>query len=449
MMFSDLRDFIGRLDEQGELIRVKERLSTRHEIPAAMKFIDEKWRSAALFEEIQGYDIPVIGNLLGDRKRLEMALLAEDDLTSHYLNRINHPIKPVIVDDGPAKEVILGGSIDILQTMPVLTHHEKDAGPYLTAAVTMAKDPDTGVRGMGIHRIQVKGPNRLGIFLASPPLSHFFERFEERGKPMEVAIAVGMDPITFFSSVIWAPKGIDKFDLAGGLKGEAIELVKCESVDLEVPARADFVLEGRVLPHKREKEGPFGESTGVYLAYDNPIAEIDIITHRKNPIYHALMPFTGEESVLMGVSWEAENLRAIQRQFPQVVKTHINPLDFGQIIVQIEKKSDEDPKHVIDFVLELNRHNKSAVIIDTDVDIYNPKEVAWALSNRFQPDRDVIIRRDLPGSVIDPSADERHYTSKIGFDATRPLGEKEKFEKVRIPENVWARVRKILEGYTR
>lgn len=446
-MFSDLRDFIGLLEEEGELIRVKERLSTCHEIPAAMKFIDQKWGSAAFFEDIQGYDIPVIGNLLGNRKRLEMALSAENDLTNHYLNRTNHPIKPVILDNGPVKEVILGESSDILKSMPVLTHHEKDAGPYLTAAVTMAKDPDTGVRGMGIHRIQIKGPNQVGILLASPPLSHFFKRFEQRGKPMEVAIAIGMDPITFFSSVIWAPKGVDKFDLAGGLKGEAIELVKCESVDLEVPARADFVLEGRILPHKREKEGPFGESTGVYLTYENPIAEIDIITHRKNPIYHALMPFTREESVLMGVSWEAENLRAIQRKFPQVVKAHISPLDFGKIIVQIDKKSDEDPKQVIDYVLELNPRNKSAVIIDTDVDIYNPKEVAWALSNRFQPDRDVIIRRDLPGSVIDPSANERHYTSKIGFDATRPLGKKEKFEKVRIPENVWSRVRKILEGY--
>ena len=447
MMFSDLRDFIGHLEEEGELIRVKERLSTCHEIPAAMKFIDQRWGSAAFFEDIQGYDIPVIGNLLGNRKRLEMALSAENDLTNHYLNRTNHPIKPVILDNGPVKEVILGESFDILKSMPVLTHHEKDAGPYLTAAVTMAKDPDTGVRGMGIHRIQIKGPNQVGILLASPPLSHFFKRFEERGKPMEVAIAIGMDPITFFSSVIWAPKGVGKFDLAGGLKGEAIELVKCESVDLEVPARADFVLEGRILPHKREKEGPFGESTGVYLTYENPIAEIDIITHRKNPIYHALMPFTGEESVLMGVSWEAENLRAIQRKFPQVVKAHISPFDFGKIIVQIDKKSDEDPKQVIDYVLELNPQNKSAVIIDTDVDIYNPKEVAWALSNRFQPDRDVIIRRDLPGSVIDPSANERHYTSKIGFDATRPMGKKEKFEKVRVPENVWSRVRKILEGY--
>ena len=298
-MFSDLNGFIRHLEDHGELVRVKERLSPLHEIPAAIRFIDQKWRSAALFEEVQGYDVPVIGNLLGNRKRLEMALSAGDDLITQYLNRTNRPIKPVIRKEGPVKEVVLTGHIDILKSMPVLTHHEKDAGPYLTSAVTIAKDPDTGVRGMGIHRIQVKGKNRVGILLASPPLSHFFKRFEERGKPMEVAIVVGMDPITFFSSVIWAPKGIDKFDLAGGLKGEAIELVSCESVDLEVPARAEFVLEGKVLPNKREKEGPFGESTGVYLTYDNPVAEIDVITHRQTPIYHALMPFTNEESVLM------------------------------------------------------------------------------------------------------------------------------------------------------
>ncbi|MEE9611694.1 MAG: UbiD family decarboxylase, partial [Desulfatiglandales bacterium] len=302
-------------------------------------------------------------------------------------------------------------------------------------------------RSMGIHRIQIKGKNKLGILLASPPLSHFFTRSEEKGKPMEVAIVVGMDPITFFSSVIWAPGGIDKFELAGGLKGEAIELIRCESVDLEVPAQAEFVLEGKVLPHHREQEGPFGESSGVYLAYDNPVIDIEVITHRKNPIYQGLMPFTKEESVLMGVSWEAEHLKSIQQVFPQVEKAHINPMDFGQIIVQINKKSEEDPKQVIDYVLDLNPYTKSAVIIDTDVDLYNPKEVAWALSSRFQPDKDIVIKREVPGSVIDPSASEKSLTSKIGFDATRPSGRKEKFEKIALPEEVWSKISKILGGY--
>lgn len=445
-MFNDLRDFITHLEGSGELIRVKEELSTRYEIPAAMKYVDQHQGSAVLFDEVEGYDMAVIGNLLGSRKRLEIALGIdgrERDLTTHYLDRTSNPIEPVLAKEGPVKDVVLNANIDILKTMPVLTHHEKDVGPYLTSAVTISRDPETGVRGMGIHRIQVKGKNRLGILLASPPLSHFFTRSEEKGMPMEVAIVVGMDPITFFSSVIWAPKGIDKFDLAGGLRGEAIELVRCESVDLEVPARAEFVLEGKVLPHSREREGPFGESTGVYLSYDNPIIEIDRITHRKKPIYHGLMPVTTEESVLIGVSWEAENLKAIQKVFPQVKKAHINPLDFGQILVQIDKKSEEDPKRVIDYVLDLNPYTKSTVILDTDVDLYNPREVAWALSSRFQPDKDIVIKKGVPGSVIDPSASEEFLTSKIGFDATKPLGEKEKFEKIGLPEEVWSKISKI------
>ena len=227
-MFNDLRDFITHLEGNGELIRVREELSTRYEIPAAMKYVDQCQGKAVLLDEVEGYDMAVIGNLLGSRKRLEIALGidgTERDLTTHYLDRTGNPIEPVLAEEGPVKDVVLKTNIDILKTMPVLTHHEKDVGPYLTSAVTISRDPETGVRGMGIHRIQVKGKNRLGILLASPPLSHFFIRSEEKGVPMEVAIVVGMDPITFFSSVIWAPKGIDKFDLAGGLRGEAIELV--------------------------------------------------------------------------------------------------------------------------------------------------------------------------------------------------------------------------------
>lgn len=446
-MFHDLRDFSKHLEENGELIRVKESLSTRWEIPCAMKYVDQHRGSAVLFDNVEGYGIPVIGNLLGNRRRLEMALGVEGDITTHYLDRTNEPIQPVIVEEGPVKEVVIDRDIDILKTMPVLTHHEKDAGPYFTSAVTIAKDPDTGVRGMGIHRIQVKGGNRLGILLASPPLAHFFTRSDEKGKPLEIAIVVGMDPITFFSSVIWAPTGIDKFDLAGALKGEAIELVRCESVDLEVPAGAEFVLEGRVLPQSREKEGPFGESTGVYLSYDNPIVEIDVITHRKAPIYQGLMPFTREECVLMGASWEAENLRAIQKVFPQVKSAHINPNDVWQIIVQIDKQSEEDPKRIVEYVHGLNPYTKSAVIVDTDVDLHNPREISWALSSRFQPHRDVIITEGVPGSVIDPSAGEGSVTSKIGYDATKPLGQEEKFEKIGLPDGAWSKVSKILGGY--
>ena len=168
-------------------------------------------------------------------------------------------------------------------------------------------------------------------------------------------------------------------------------MVKCETVDLEVPAEAEFVLEGKVLPHIREHEGRFGESTGVYLSYENPVVEIDAITHRKAPIYQALMPFTMEGHVLMGISFEAESLKAIQKVFPQVVRAHSSALEFGQLIVQIDKKSEDDPKKIIDYTLDLAPYTKSVVVVDQDVDINDPRDVAWAMSNRFQPDRDIVF----------------------------------------------------------
>jgi 2,5-furandicarboxylate decarboxylase 1 len=447
MSFESLRDFITFLENHGDLIRIKEELSTRHEIPAAMRYMDQRRGDAIMFDNVKGYDVPIIGNLLGRRNRLRVALAAKGDLTAHYLKKTKNPVKTILAEGGPIKEHVLKGHIDILETMPVLVHHEKDASPYFTCAVTIAKDPDTGVPGMGIHRIQVKGKNRVGILLFSPPLSHFFKRYEERGEPMEIAVVVGMDPITFFSSVIWAPKGINKFELAGALKGSPVKMVKCETVDLEVPAEAEFVLEGKVLPHIREPEGPFGESTGVYLSYDNPVAEIDVITHREKPIYQALMPLTMEGHVLVGISWEAENLKAIQKKFPQVIRAHISPLEFGQLIVQIDKQSEEDPKRVIDYTLALNPYTKSVVIVDADIDLYDPKEVAWAISNRFQPDRDLVIKEGVPGSVIDPSAAKDFKTSKIGYDATKPLGKDEKFEKISIPADIRSKIKGIVDGY--
>jgi 2,5-furandicarboxylate decarboxylase 1 len=448
MKYENLREFVHELEKAGELIRIQEELSPKHEIPAAIKYLDQNRAIGVLFEKVLGYDLPVVGNLLGSRERIRMALGSDGNLTQHYLSHINNPIKPVMVQDAPVKEMLLKEEIDILKVMPVLTHHEKDAGPYLTSAVLIAKDPDTGVRGMGIHRVQVKGKNRLGILLYSPPLSHFFTRYEERDKAMEVAIVVGMDPITFFSSVIWAPRDVDKFELAGGLKREGIKLVKCESVDLEVPAEGEFVLEGRVLPHVREQEGPLGEETGVYATFDNPIAEIEVISHRKGPIYQALMPFTMEGTCLMGVSWEAENLKELQAVFPQVERAYISPYDFGQLIIQMRKKSEEDPKKIMAHALDMNPYTKSVITVDTDVDIYNPKEVAWALSNRFQPDSDILIKKDVKGSVIDPSAGDGYITSKIGFDATRPLSaDMEKFEKIRVPEDVRVKIESIMKKY--
>jgi 2,5-furandicarboxylate decarboxylase 1 len=456
-MAEDLRGFLEELQAAQQILEIKEELSTTYEIPAAIKEIDKRLGKAVYFSHVQGYPIPIIANLLGQKKRLALALgINEEILVEEYLRRRNNPIKPTLIPNGPIKDVIVHKDINISKTIPVLTHHQKDVSPYFTSAVTMAKDPETGIRGMGLHRIQIKDNNTIGIFLATPPLSHFLKKAEERNQPLDIAIAVGMDPLTYFASVIWAPEGIDKFDIAGGLKGSPVKLVKAESVDLEIPAEAEFVLEGQIIPHQRDKEGPFGESTGYYFSFHNPVGKIKLISHRKNPIYHALMPFSTEESVLLDLSWELDNLKNIQSNFPNVVKMHLKSL--GELmIIQIAKKSEEDASKLFQALFPTNPFVKLAIAVDPDVDIYDLQEVAWAVATRFRPDRDLTLMQDMPGMMIDPSTggEERTEdlallitkTAKMGIDATKPLTETDRYEKIDVPGEVKERIANLIKKY--
>jgi 2,5-furandicarboxylate decarboxylase 1 len=453
-MSGDLRTFVQRLEESGELVRVSEELSTQHEIAAAIKYVAQREGKAVLFERAKDYDVPIVANLLGSRERVAMAFdVKEHDLDETYLARAQNRIKPVVVTSAPVQEVMIESEIDIRRTLPVLTHHEKDAGPYMTSAITIAKDPETGVRGMGLHRIQVKDKDTIGIFLATPPLSHFLAKAEQQGKPLQIAVASGVAPLTFCAAIFFAPQGVDKFEIAGGFAQAPIELVRCRSVDIEAPADAEFILEGSIIPQQREKEGPFGESTGYYFTYDNPVAKIKAISHRANPIYHALLPFSGEERVLTSFMLGSYTLRQVQKALPQVRRMHIQLV--GEIVIaQIDKKSDDDGAKVIDYLLS-SPFAKIVVVTDGDVNISDLDEVAWAVGTRVHFDRDVTIRSDLPGLMIDPSTSGGEKTpdlsqlttrtAKIGIDATKPLSELGKFERIDVPQGVKEKIWKILE----
>ncbi len=346
MKFPDLRSFLIDLETAGELVRVSEELSPQWEIAAAITAIAQKQGKAALFEKVKGYDVPVVGNLLGSTRRLAIALdVKENDIAAAFLEARNKPVKPKVIASAPVQEVVIDSDIDILKTMPVLIHHQRDAGPYFTCAFVVAKDPETGVRGLGIHRIQVKGQDRIGILLSSPPLSDFLAKAERQDKPLEIAIVSGADPVMYFTSPQFAAEGVDKYDIAGGLAREPVELVACKSVDVEVPAHAEFVLEGYVIPHQSEREGPFGESTGYYLTYNNPVARIKVITHRSDPVYHALVPFGFEEPVLHIPGFEVDAMSWLQGILPSTRRVYCP--SFGVTYVQIEKQTEEDVSKVI------------------------------------------------------------------------------------------------------
>lgn len=454
-MFKDLTSFLKKLEKEDEIVHVNRELSSVYEIPAAVKYLTRHKGKAVFFDRVKGYPVPVAANLLGSRRRLAMALgVKEEALDRTYQEGRHKRVAPRMLSKAPVQEVVVDKAINITRVIPVLTHHYRDAGPYMTCAITMAKDPETGIRGMGIHRIQVKGPDKIAIFLASPPLSFFLAKAEKLGKPLEVAVVSGADLVTLFASCLRIPEGLDKLETAGGLGGVPIELVKCKSVDLEVPAHAQFVLEGKLAPKPRQKEGPFGESTGYYFSFDNPVATIEVISHRRSPVYHALMPFGPEEEMLLSLPGKLDTLEQIRSALPQVQNLVLRGL--GQIaIVQIDKKSDDDARKLFDLLFA-SPTPKIVIVVDTDVDISDPAEVDWALATRLRPDKGVTVRPGLPGFGIDPSASVDIVTkpvfsrvvrtAKLGIDATKPLAELARFEKVDLPPEVKQKIDKLMRG---
>jgi 2,5-furandicarboxylate decarboxylase 1 len=387
-MFQDLRSFLSHLQESGELAHVEEEISPRFEIPAVIKYAAVHKRQALLFERVKGYDVPVVGNLLGTHRRIAMAMgVAERELAETFQARLQKPTKPQMVATAPVHEVSLDRGIDILKTMPVLTHYEKDVGPYFTSAVTLAKDPQNGARSMGIHRIQVRNGDSVSIYLSSGPLRQFLSEAEGMGKLLEIAIFIGADPLTF------------------------------------------------------EKDGPFGESTGIYHTALSPVAKLKTVTHRRQPIYHALMPFAEERIILelLGLLHMERAPEMIQAKLLGVRSMKLRGALGEIVVVQISKKDDGDGPKMIDFLLAANPALKLVIVVDEDVDVDNAEEVDWALSTRVRPDKDVVIRSNLPAIDIDPCS-YAGKASKMGIDATKPLVEVDRFEKPDVPVSVKQKV---------
>lgn len=444
----DIKEFISKLDKAGDLVRIKKPVSTKYEIAAVLDLVDKSTRQAVLFERVRGHTTPVIGNLLSHRRRIALALgVPEEGLLKEYSRRMKRRVKPRVVARGPVMEVVVERNPDILKEVPALTHREGDASPYFSSAVTMARDPETGETGMGIYRIQVRGRNLVSLNFQNPPLTDFLRKAEAKGKELEVAIVLGMDPLTFIASVFPAPAGTDRFDIAGGLRGEAVELVKCRTIDVFVPARAEFVLEGRVKPGVRVQEGPFGESWGTYQRGTNPVARITAIMHRKKPTYQALLSYSGEDTQLLSMSLEAVLMDSLRAAHPGLVSIALDKSNRSNLIVSMRKKSDSEPKQVLKKVLAIPIV-KTAMIVDDDIDPNDSYSAGFATATRFQAKRGVLVIDEARSSALDPSAQARktgRVTSKLGIDATRPLAApKSKFELIRFSEKMKARARAIL-----
>jgi 2,5-furandicarboxylate decarboxylase 1 len=447
---SGIKDFIESLKENGELLTLSTPLSPKFEISTFISELGKKEAPALLFEKVSGYEFPVIGNLLGTKKRLSMALgVDQENFFENALSKLKKRIPPVLVKDRTPKTIVTKKEkIDLLKFLPILTHYAGDSGPYITSGMTSARDPEDGTIGRGLHRMEVRGKNKLGISLINPPLSEIYAQYKKENRKMEVATVIGVDPAILIALISKVPRGMDKLSVAGGLKGKPIPMVKAETTDIDIPANAEIVIEGFIDPKGKEKDGTLGESSGYYMSFSkSPMIHVTAITYRKGAYFHAIVPWGMEVDNLLCLIHGINFVPKMKKEIPSLKRIHLIPGTFGShVVMSIDTDNKGEIRKALTFALSFT-NIKKAIVVDEDIDPEDHQEVEWALATRFQGDRDLIILSDLRGQPIDPSSKEGFLTTKIGMDATRP--EKEGFEKVDVPKEVKSRLASMLKNLKR
>lgn len=425
----DLRGFLEKLKREGpeDIIFVNRKVNPRFELSAVLKRLEMENRyPAVLFNHVGDFKIPVLSNLFATRKRLALALGCEERrLNEVYREKEDHRIEPRLVKTGPVKEVIITGKDVDLTKLPIITHNEKDAGPYITAGAMVLKDPETKKRNIGIYRHMLHGPNELGVHFAETSHSNLiYEKYMKRGEPMEAAITIGMHPLFYLGVLSFVPYGVDEYTIVGGLMDEPLEIVKCETVDLEVPSMAEIVIEGTIDPKKRKEEGPYGEFTTLYGKRSlNPVVDVKAITMRRNPIYLDIFSGNIDQQLLGGTPRLSSIYKAIQVACPTVKDVFMPPSGCCRLTcyISIEKRHEGEAKNAICAAFAADPFIKYAVVVDSDVDIFNDSDIWRAIATRVIVDEDVFHIRDAKGHPLDPTAKNGFLVSKVGIDATKPL----------------------------
>lgn len=435
-----LRYTLDRLRRSNKLLECHREVDSEYELGGVLTYFRNK--QPILFHRVKNSSIKAVGGLYGDRDLVyELLGVNQSNRIYKFMEAIANPKPYKVVPIGPVKENIIRGNIDLPGMIPIPKFQERDSSRFITAGVLVVKDPETGNYFTSIRRMQVLGGNKISVLIGSPKLTNDFLKLEKKNKALEVAVVLGYDAYFLLASqVSSATYGTDKYEIDSAMRGEPLELVRAESVDILVPAYAEIVLEGRLVPGKRELEGPFGELMGYYgNVAPHPYIEVDVITHRNNPIFQVAFPCR-EEHLANGLIREVELYNCLRNQVDVV---DVNVTEGGgyrfNAFVSINKKFDGDGKSAILAALGSNKDLKQVVVVDKDVDIYDVQDIEWAITTRAQARDDFVIVPGALGSNLEPSHGLRGVTDKVGIDATKPLDDKNKrFERTIIPgyENI-------------
>ena len=448
-MGQDVRSFVEAFERAhpAEVVRIGDPVDIEYDVMALVLEYERRRRfPILLFEKVRGHEIPIVANVVASRRALAFALgVGEPDLAAEYARRINVRRTPVVMPDPPFRhQVVTGKDVDI-GALPVPVYFPGDAGRYLTAGMLVARDPDTGVETEGYHRFQLKGRDRMGVSLHSRRrMFEYQRRAEAKGQALPCAVVLGLHPLVSMGSLAYPPPDVGKFEVVGGLLGEPLQVAKCATIDLAVPAAAEIVIEGEILPGVREPEGPFGEFTGYFSRRSTEhVFVARAIAMRERPWFQSIgSGRAGDHITTLGLVREAEIRNALARAIPNVTGVHV-PLSGTSSFtayVSIKQGRPGEAKHVIPIVLGVDHYLKLVIVVDDDIDVFDESDVLWAVATRMQADRDLVTIAGSLGAMLDPSADERGVTAKLGIDATRPFGQPYG-ERLRMaPEKMaWAR----------
>ncbi len=450
----DFRSLLKILEARGELHRVAREVDPKFELPAVMEKIDQQ-RRAYLFEHVKGARYASVGGLLNRIECYGWALgsspgepFDEQDLDARIEAAKRAGVAPRQVATGPVKEIVETGEQIDLGALPVPTYFELDSGPFITAAVGIARNPATGEQNVGIYRTLILGRKIMAVNASSlSDLRRFYAHAEQAGESMPIALALGVEPALLMAASCKLGPTESELQLAGGLKGAPIELVKAETSDLLVPANAEFVIEGRV-DFSRKIENTLGEFAGQYGPETAPVAEVTAITHRRDALFYTILAGRNPEHNTLGsiATFAIQNAlaRDVRRQFPQIrdINVFLDPRlgAMMHVVIAVDKRNDAEPRELIEAVFKasggffpVSRITKRVIIVDTDVNVHDLADVEWAMWSRIADAAKYVIIPDVESWELERCAKEGRGSLRIGIDATMDMEDREKLMRPLIP----------------
>lgn len=448
-----LRAFLDQVaaDDKQALLRITEPVNLDYDVTALVMEMEKQGRDPVVwFDKVGRSPFPVVANLFGTRRRYALALnVPPERLIEEWAARNDRTIEPVLRESGPIHDVVITGKDVDLSLLPIMRHFQNDAGPYITNAIIVAKDPDTGVRNTSFHRMQVKSATRIGTSLHSRRhLWNYVQRAEERGEDMPIAVIIGAHPLFTFGALWKGPITSDEYAVTGGLMGAPLVITRCKTVPIEVPIDAEITLEGRILCKVREPEGPFAEFTGYASERSTQhVIEVSAITHRMNAIYQNIIPgISDEHTGLLAVPSEARLLRTLRQHFPNTTAVSYPKSGTCRLHAHIALRNPApgQAKNAAAVAFGDDLSLKLVIVVDDDVDVHDDSEVLWAMATRMQADEDIDIIRHAMGAILDPS-NHAGMTSKMIIDATRPSADFA--QRHTLPSDAVATARRIIAAF--